>query len=130
MFQYVFSGGGGKNKHFFFLFGLAFCLFLAPPPCSFSEQNRKHVVAENGETTHEQLALPDERDFTYRLLSLSFKKNSKWLLGKNFLVKSEGGKTPAPIKELMSRKCSYIIGILSEKEIPIAHPEVPQYLLL
>lgn len=62
---------------------------------------------------------------------LSFKKKtSKWLLGKNFLVKSEGGKTPAPIKELMSRKCNYIIGVLSQKEIPIAHPEVPQYFLL
>lgn len=79
MFQYVFSGGRGrsKNRHFFFLFGLAFCLFLASPPSSFSEQNRKHVVAENGETAHEQLTLPGERDFTYRLLSLSFKKNSK-----------------------------------------------------
>jgi len=52
------------------------------------------------------------------------------LLGKNFLGKSEGGKTPAPTKELMSRKCNSIIDVLSEKEIPISHPEVPQYLPL
>lgn len=69
-----YEGKKARNKHVLFMFGLGFCLFLAPPPCSFSEQNRKHVVAENGETEYEQFTLPSETDFTFILLSIPFNK--------------------------------------------------------
>lgn len=97
------EGGGKKarNKHFLFLFGMGFCLFLALPPCSFRKQDRTRSGRKWKKSTQITFDLRKEILLLNCLLFLF--KNCQWLLGKRILVKSEVRRTPAPIKELMSR---------------------------